>query len=156
IADVHNTGVFSRTLDDKFSARGQTFEVNLARFVGAVLTPHHGKNAKFRDIRIAPENFLDARVLFRGDAVFRSDFRSDFDFRCGSCHYAVAFAVPTRASTMDLKMTRPSEESSADSMARSGCGIRPATLRSRLQMPAMLCIEPLGLPAASLQPSGVA
>src|SRR4029077_537554 len=63
--------------------------------------------------------------------------------------HAVAFAAPTSASTIERKITRPSEEPIGFSMARSGCGIRPATLRSRLQMPAMLAIEPLGLPAAS-------
>src|SRR5262249_12829548 len=99
--------------------------------------------------------FLDARVLFGGNAVFRGDLRSHFNFGCCRGHYAVAFAAPTRASTIDLKTTRPSAESSAPSIARSGCGIRPPTLRSRLQIPAMLCIEPLGLPAASSEPSGV-
>src|ERR1700730_16129067 len=71
-------------------------------------------------------------------------------------HYqAVALAAPTSASIIERKITRPSAESRADSTARSGWGIRPATLRSRLQMPAMLVIGPLGFPAASLEPSGV-
>src|SRR5262249_47843512 len=135
--------------------RRQALEVHFARFVGAVFAPHHGKDAEFGDVRIAAKDFLDSRVLFGGDAVFGGDFGSYLNFSQGRCHQAIAFAAPTRASTMDLKMTRPSAESSAGSMARSGCGIRPATLRSRLQMPAMLCIEPLGLPATSSDPSGV-
>src|SRR3979409_2566183 len=70
------------------------------------------------------------------------------------CH-AVAFAAPTRASTIERKITRPSAESSADSTARSGCGIRPATFLSRLQIPAIFAVEPLGFPAASSEPSAL-
>ncbi len=42
-------------------------------------------------------------------------------------------------------MRRPSALPRMGSQARSGWGIRPATLRAALQMPAMFCKEPLGL-----------
>ena len=42
------------------------------------------------------------------------------------------------AFTTDSSTTRPSALPSDSSQARSGCGIRPTTLRRSLQMPAML------------------
>ena len=55
-----------------------------------------------------------------------------------------------RALTTDSNSTRPSALPSTRSQARSGCGIRPTTLRASLQIPAMLRTEPFGL-AASLR-----
>src|SRR6266480_2909407 len=72
----------------------------------------------------------------------------------GATDHAVALAAPTSVSTMERKITRPSEEPRADSTARSGWGMRPTTLRSRLQTPAILSTAPLGLPALSSEPSG--
>jgi hypothetical protein len=89
IADVYDPGIFAGALHDEFAARGQALEVNLAGFIGAVLAPHHGEDAEFGDVRIAAENFLYARVLSGGDAVFGGDFRCDFDFsECGG-HFSV-------------------------------------------------------------------
>ena len=57
--------------------------------------------------------------------------------------------------TADCSITRPSAPSIASSHARSGCGIRPTTLRASLQRPATFATDPLGLlsrvtwPAAS-------
>ena len=50
------------------------------------------------------------------------------------------------------KISRPSAEPRIVSLARSGCGIRPATLRASLQIPAMLRKEPLGLAALGQLP----
>ena len=48
---------------------------------------------------------------------------------------------------------------SVDRFARSGCGIKPSTFRSRLQIPAMACSEPFGFasrsPGAASWPLGV-
>ena len=49
------------------------------------------------------------------------------------------------ADTTDSNTILPSALPSADSHARSGCGIRPTTLRVALQMPAMLWSDPFGL-----------
>src|SRR5260221_9134328 len=114
VADVHDAGVFARTLHDEFAACGQAFEVNLAGFVGAVFAPHDGKNAELGDVRIAAENFLDARVFFGGDAVLGGDFGSDFDFGCGGGHYALGLVGPARASRTCFVKTRHSAGTSAE------------------------------------------
>src|ERR1700683_1842950 len=44
-------------------------------------------------------------------------------------------ALRARLATIERKMTRPSAEPSGDSTARSGWGIKPTTLRSRLKIP---------------------
>src|SRR5580765_5829136 len=80
IADVHNAGVFARTLHHEFAARGQALQVHFARLIGAVLAPHHTENTEFGDVGVAAENLLDARVLVARNAVFGGDFRSHFDF----------------------------------------------------------------------------
>ena len=86
IADVHNAGVFARTLHDEFAARGEALQVYFARFVGAVLAPHHGENAEFGDVGIAAEDFLDARVFLWRYAVFGGDLGSDSNFRASGGH----------------------------------------------------------------------
>ena len=53
--------------------------------------------------------------------------------------------APPATRPCDWKTTRPSVEPISGSVARSGCGIMPMTLRSRLRMPAMSRREPLGL-----------
>src|SRR5438874_5774669 len=47
-------------------------------------------------------------------------------------------------SIIDRKIFAPSALPSRASHARSGCGIKPKTFRSRLQTPAMFSIEPFG------------
>ena len=155
VADIHHAGILARPLHHQLAARGQALQVHLARFVGAMLAPHHREDTQLRDVRLAPQDLLHPRVFFCGKPVLGRDFRRDSYFRRCRGHQAVAFAAVASDSTSDWKITKPSAEPSADSTARSGCGIRPATLRSRLQMPAMLWSEPLGLPAASFAPSGV-
>ena len=54
-----------------------------------------------------------------------------------------ATARPARS--MDWNTARPSEEPISGSVARSGCGIIPITLRSRFSTPAISRSEPLGL-----------
>ena len=49
-------------------------------------------------------------------------------------------------------MNRPSVLPSTDSEARSGWGMRPATLRDTLQIPAMFSREPLGLDSSVIRP----
>ncbi len=85
-ADVHNAGVFARTLHDELAARGQALEVHLARLVGAMLAPHHGENSELGDIGLSAEDLLYARVFFRGQAMLCGDFCGDFDFGGCGCH----------------------------------------------------------------------
>src|SRR5207249_12276090 len=153
VANVDDAGVFSRALHHELPACGQALQVDFTRFIGAVLAPHHAKDAQLGDVRVAAKDLLNARVLLAGDAMFGGDFGGHSNFGASSGHvsdlqqrtdtanaalHAVALAAPTSASTMERKMTRPSEEPRAHSTARSGWGIRPATLRSRLQTPAIL------------------
>ena len=67
-------------------------------------------------------------------------------------------SAPARSDdTTDSKRTRPSALPSTVSHARSGCGIRPTTLRFVLQMPAMLSMRCRSDSAASvIWPGGVA
>ena len=62
-------------------------------------------------------------------------------------------AAAARVAASERKMSLPSLDPSKSSQARSGCGINPSTLRSRLQMPAMLSRDPLGLAAPVTFPS---
>ena len=63
VADVDHARVFSRPLHHVRAARRQPLQMDADRFIGAVLAPHHAENAKFGDVRIAAEDFLDARVF---------------------------------------------------------------------------------------------
>jgi hypothetical protein len=153
VANVHDAGVLSRTLHHELAARGQPLQMDLAGLIGAVLAPHHAENAQLGNVRVAAKDLLDARVFLARYAMFGGDFGSNANFGAGGGHvsdlqqrtdtanatfHAVAFAAPTSASTVERKITSPSAEPRADSTARSGWGMRPATLRSRLQTPAIL------------------
>jgi hypothetical protein len=74
-------------LHDEFATRGQTLQVDFARFVGAVLAPHDAEDAEFGDVGIAAEDLLDARVLVARYAVFGGDFGSHFNFGAGGGHW---------------------------------------------------------------------
>ena len=61
----------------------------------------------------------------------------------------------TIAPTSDWKILKPSVPPNSASLARSGCGIMPSTLRPALQMPAMLSSDPLGLASGVMSPAVV-
>src|SRR5262249_39249902 len=105
-------------------------QVRLGGLVGAVLAPHHRKDAQLQEVRLSAESRSNPFVLLGFEAVFGDDLRSN--------HQA---PPPIR----DSKNHRPSEHPSTGSAARSGCGIRPRTFPARLMMPAMSFTEPLGL-----------
>jgi hypothetical protein len=90
VADVHDTSVFTRALHDEFAARGQSLQVDLAGFVGAVLAPHHAENAQFGDVWVAAKDLLDARVFLARDAMLGGDLRSDSNFGAGSGHIQIS------------------------------------------------------------------
>src|SRR5579859_6062398 len=101
--------------------------------IRAVLAPHHTENAQLGVARLAPQDPDDLPVLRLGQLMRGDEIRRDRG-------HAWASAV-----TMDLKTTSPSVEPISSSAARSGCGIMPITLRSRLRIPAMSRADPLGL-----------
>src|SRR5258705_1496103 len=80
IPDIDYTRVFAGSLQYLRAASRQAAQMHLARLVRAVLTPHHAEDAQLGEVRFAPKNFLDARVLFIGEAVFSREFRCDSDF----------------------------------------------------------------------------
>ncbi len=47
VADVDDPGVFARTLQHQFTARGKFLEMDARAFVGAMFAPHHAENAEF-------------------------------------------------------------------------------------------------------------
>ena len=75
----------------------------------------------------------------------------------GVDHAAVATSAPTLDDCDDRfeYRRRPSALPSAGSQARSGCGIRPTTLRASLQMPAIALTDPFGFASSSTSPAAV-
>src|SRR6266513_1932684 len=55
-------------------------------------------------------------------------------------------------SIIERKIFAPSALPRCASEARSGCGIKPKTFRARLQIPAMLWIEPFGFASGTTWP----
>ena len=81
-----------------------------------------------------PASLIDRRVQ-----------HSDLPASAAARAEAQAATSAPAAASIDRSMTRPSDEPSRSSHARSGCGISPTTLRPALQMPAMSSTEPFGL-----------
>src|SRR3954452_2153705 len=104
--------------------------------VGAVLAPHHAEDAELGIGGLPVKNGYDFLVLRFGELMLRNQGRSD----CQRAHN-----LPARLAAIERRMTSPSLDPISGSVARSGCGIRPITLRSRLSTPAMSSSEPLGL-----------
>ena len=57
-------------------------------------------------------------------------------------------------SERDSNILKPSVQPKAGSLARSGCGIIPSTLRPGLQIPAILSSDPLGFASELTSPDG--
>ena len=60
--------------------------MNAAGFIGAVLAPHHAEDAELGEVRVAAEDFLDARVFVGREAVLGRHLGRDFDFSRKHCH----------------------------------------------------------------------
>src|ERR1700722_6004718 len=119
-----------------------------------MLAPHDGENAQFRVARLAAENALNLVELLQREIVLGDKFRGDGGIAHGHCLPQAALAIrPSSPPAKPSRINRPSAEPKIASLARSGCGIRPATLRASLQMPAMLRNEPFGLAASVNWPS---
>src|SRR5262249_3659225 len=107
--------------------------------VGAVLAPHRRENPELHEVRLAAQDLEDARILLRGEVVLPDDFFGD--------HRAAS------AATADSNIRRPAALPSKASEQRSGCGIRPTTLPSRLATPAIERSAPFGFAASVGRPS---
>src|ERR1035437_8320412 len=106
--------------------------------VGAVLAPHDGEDAELGVGGLAAED-LDHLLILTGRELMLGD---DFGGEGGAHAVTAARGI---ACSMDWNTIRPSVEPIRGSVARSGWGIMPITLRSRLRMPAILRSEPLAL-----------
>src|SRR5436190_11351175 len=156
VADVNDPRVFFAGAHENFRRFGRKrFEQRPGIFVTAMLAPHHRKNAELSVTRFASaEDLFGVSVLVRREVVFGNQFGSDG--RLGHSRYAAFASLPCNAWITLSKIKLPSALLNTGSHARSGCGIRPATLPRSLQMPAMFSSEPFGLagsvmfPAASL------
>ena len=105
-------------------------------FVGAMLAPHHAEDAQLDHAGLAAHQPQDAVIFGVRKPVLADDLRRD-----GSSAVALMTGLQPGSGTGRGRRCGPS----SGSTTRSGCGIRPSTLRFSLMMPAMLRAEPLGL-----------
>src|SRR5689334_17662200 len=131
VADVDDASVFAGPLQHPRRLRRELAQMDARRLVGAVLAPHHAEDAEFDEARFAVQESLDAAILVVAQPMFGDKLRRDLG------HDKVSIRLSN--------MPRPSVPPSSGSTTRSGCGMRPKTLRFSLRMPAMLRAEPLGL-----------
>ena len=147
VADVHHAGVLAGAADDPGGLGRQSAQPDARRLVGAVLVPHRREDAELGEIRGPAHDPLDARVFLGAQPVLGDERRRDRHLR-----HRAHRAAHESASASASNMTRPSAPPSAGSAARSGCGIRPSTVRAGLRMPAMWAAEPLGLAPSPVSP----
>ncbi len=77
VADVHDSRVLSRPLDDPGPGRRELLQVNAGRFVGAVLAPHRGEDPELHQVGLAAQDLQDAGVLLLRQVVFRDQLGGD-------------------------------------------------------------------------------
>jgi len=135
VSDVNDARVLSRALQDVFARGWELLQMQPRALVGAVLAPHDAEDAQLRVGGLAAQNREDLLVFFRRELVRLNNLRGDF-----AHDYLTAIEE-----TMERNSTRPSVEPISGSLARSGWGISPSTLRSRFRIPAMSRSEPFGL-----------
>ena len=133
-ADIDDAGVLARPLHHALSRGRQLLQMQARALVGAVLAPHHAEDAELGVAGLAAQDRDDLFVFGVRELMQRDQIRRDCAHECTAA-----------AATMDWKITIPSVDPCSGSVASSGCGIKPSTLRSRLRMPAMSRSEPLGL-----------
>ena len=59
IADIHGSGILSRSLDHPLPFGGKTLQMDPRAFVRTMFAPHHRKDPEFRQIRLTPQVFED-------------------------------------------------------------------------------------------------
>src|SRR5439155_18444250 len=134
LADIDDACVFTGALQHHLAARRELLQMQTGALVRAMLAPHHAENPELGVVGLAAENRDDLLVL----GVRKLMLCDQLGRVRGRAHSAMA-------PISERKITRPSLDPISGSVARSGCGIRPSTLRSRLSTPAMLSSDPLGL-----------
>src|SRR5205823_10489961 len=137
--------VLTWPLEDLGAAGREAVEQRPRRLVRAVLRPEHAHHAQLQRVRLSPQPLHDQVVLGAGQRHLA---------QLPVAYHGAHPATPTTpaAATTERKSRRPSSPPSPGSAQRSGCGIIPSTLPSRLTSPAMLCCEPVGLAAGRTLP----
>ena len=79
VADVDDAGILARALDDLRPLGGHGLEPLLGRLVGTVLVPHGRADAEFGDGGLAAQQFHEALVFIRLEAVGFDEVRGDLD-----------------------------------------------------------------------------
>ena len=78
IANIDDACVFFAGFDQHARASRREFpQLSFGVFVRTMFAPHHGENAEFGKIRVAPEDALDAEIFVRRNTVFGDDFWGD-------------------------------------------------------------------------------
>ncbi len=80
VADVDHAGVLARPLDHPWRLGRQPAQMDARGFVGAVLVPHRREDAELGETRHPADQFQDARVFVRLEAVRRDEFGGDLGF----------------------------------------------------------------------------
>ena len=171
VADVDDAGVLARAGDDPFAARRQGAQERPRALVAAVLAPHDAEHRELEVVGRAAELDPDRRELLVGDARGPGGAARP----APSCAVAgasrpgaigstvtgrprrpgpAAEARSAADSTSERRIGRPSAEPRIPSAARSGWGIRPATLPPGASTPAIAWSDPLGFASGSLDPAG--
>ena len=146
-ADVDDPGVFSRSADHPRCFRWQLAQPLLRALVGAVLAPHHRKDAEFGDIGLAAKNLGGPRVLLGREAEVPGE-RGVAGRRLGPGAQAASARV------RPPKNGRPSVPPRRASARRSGWGMSPRMRPVLSVTPAIWRAEPLGLCASAVSPRG--
>src|ERR1035438_4230595 len=133
-ADIDDAGVFAGALHHQLAARGQLLEMHARALIGAVLAPHDGEDAELGVGGLAAQD-IDHLLILGGRELMLGD---DFGGESGAHER-------TPACSIDWKTSKPSVDPIRGSVRRSGWGIRPITLRSRLSTPAILPLGPWAL-----------
>ena len=69
IADIHGSGILSRSLDHPLPFGGKALQMDPGTFVGTMLAPHHRKNPEFRQIGLTTQMFEDLLKFFLRQAM---------------------------------------------------------------------------------------
>src|SRR4029078_10078148 len=114
----------------------ELLEMNARALVAAVLRPHDREDAELGLGRLSLQRANDALVFLRGD-------RAHAPRLAGARSGWAPETAPSRvsAASTDSNMTRPSALPSDASHARSGCRIRPTTLRASPALPGIAVTE---------------
>src|SRR6267143_1413754 len=76
VTNVDDAGIFTRGHDDLLASGWQPAQMHARRLVGAVLRPHHRKNAKLNQSWLPVHERFNTFKLFYGEIVSGDDVRS--------------------------------------------------------------------------------